>query len=132
MYSRILHSRPPQLITSLCILMLVLIVQACDPNPSIVCTEEAVPGLSIDVSDGLTGSFMSDSVTVKIIDGTYTENLQIQYDYYTSPFVGAYERPGAYQVITSRPGYVNDTLLVLVEKDQCHVITVQKTVKLYN
>jgi hypothetical protein len=108
------------------------IMQSCDPNTQVVCTEEARPGLTIYVIDGQSGFYLTDSVTVKIFDGSYSETLQLQYEYYSgAPFSGAYERPGTYQIITSKSGYTSDTTTVLVQKDECHVITEERTINLY-
>jgi len=114
------------------LLAFMTIMQSCDPNLQIVCTEESKPGLNIYVVDGQSGMALSDNVTVEISDGSYSETLQLQYAYYSgAPFAGAYERAGTYQIITSMPGYTSDTSSVLVQEDECHVITVERTIKLY-
>lgn len=110
----------------------IMFFQRCDPNTQLLCTEELRAGLSIQVQDGITGSYLADSVTIKIKDGNYEEELQSPYYfYYDEPFTGAYERPGNYQIVTSKAGYQNDTSYATVTEDQCHVITVNKVVKLF-
>jgi hypothetical protein len=109
----------------------IMLFQRCDPNTQIICTDESVAGLSITVKDGNTNNYLIDSVTIVIHDGNYQETLQSSYNYYEDPFAGAYERPGNYQIITSKSGYKNDTSYANVTENQCHVIPVNKTIKLY-
>lgn len=104
------------------LIVCLFIVYSCDPNEQYICTEEARAGLNVYVNDFETIQTLQQDVTVRALMGSYEETLTSPWSEF-APFTGAYERPGIYTIITSKPGYVNDTIQsVVIEKDQCHVI----------
>jgi flagellar hook assembly protein FlgD len=93
------------------------------------CTQEAKAGLTVYVQEMKTNFFLSDSVIVKAVDGTYTETL---ISFFSNPpsFSGAFERTGNYQITVSKKNYKTVSLSTNVTKDECHVIPQTLTVSL--
>lgn len=101
---------------------LLLVLASCNPNEKYICTEEARAGLNVYVNDSETIQILQQEVTVWAVMGSYQEVL-IRPSSDAGPFSGAFERPGIYSIITSKPGYINDTIQpVVVRQDECHVI----------
>ncbi|MFL9844085.1 carboxypeptidase-like regulatory domain-containing protein [Flavobacterium rhizosphaerae] len=110
------------------ILFTFLAVAACssDDDSSDNCTDVYTAGLIVTVQDG--GVMMTDGVTVTATDGDYIEELALQTD---MKFHGAFERAGTYKVTVTAAGYqpyVSEDLMV--DEDECHVITEEITVQL--
>lgn len=108
------------------LLFISLVAISCNSNDDstdvVNCTEEFVYGLNVNVKDATTSSVLVDGVTVKAVDGTYSETLEAVEN--ISTFLGAGERVGNYVVTVSKEGYQTFTSeVVSVEADQCHVLT---------
>lgn len=88
----------------------------------IVCTDEFVFGISIEVRDGSTGLPAALGADGTLTDGDYVESLQVLGD---DTMVGAGERAGTYDVRITKAGYEPWTAArVTVTADECHVRTV--------
>ena len=95
------------------------------------CTLELRPGIVIEVLDAM-GAAASCGAQAVITEGQYSETVQ-------NPSVpcietlllsGAHERPGAYTVRVSKPGFADVVFAdVAVTKGVCHVNTVALTAK---
>lgn len=108
------------------LLFISLVAISCnndDNNDGVVnCTEQFVYGLNVNVKDATTNAVLVDGVTVKAIDGSYVETLEISESIPT--FLGAGERAGNYVVTVSKEGYQTYTSpVVTVDSDECHVLT---------
>jgi hypothetical protein len=93
-------------------------------NPTdIVCTEQAVSGLSVQVRDSITGLPAGAGATVLATEGAYQETLTYGGTADPAGFHGAIERPGRYRIDITRAGYQPWTRAdVVVAEDECHVI----------
>lgn len=99
-------------------------------NNGRVCTMEARAGLQVTVRNATTNRALSDSTTVLISAGTYTELLQT-FPGSDSVYTGAWERSGTYIINVSRNGYKPASYgPVILEEDGCHVITQSHTIPL--
>lgn len=95
-----------------------------------MCTQEARAGLNIKVVDAITLKSLGDSLNVMAKEGAYSESLQL-FTGNDPYFVGAWERPGTYEITVSKNNY--KTLVsapVIVGKDACHVIAQTLTLTL--
>jgi hypothetical protein len=101
------------------------------PVPGIGCTEELRAGLVVEVRDAPTGLPAADGATGEITDGGYTETLLLEGGMLMPPnpalqLVGAWERPGIYNVSIAKAGYrFWRQPSVVVTADSCHVETVR-------
>ena len=90
-------------------------------QPNVVCTMEARSALMVTLVDAATGARVS-GATVRVTDGSHAENLA-EFD---GVYSGAHERAGTYTIVVSHPGYQQwQRAGVVVEEDECHVITEQ-------
>ena len=118
------------------ILLMASLVVGCKEGvtPARICTTEARAGIQVEVRDAASGMPAADSVTAYAQDGLFVDTLR------TFPVVppqgaltltGVYERPGVYAVVIMKPGY-RDWIHanVVVNKDECHVITVHLDARL--
>lgn len=95
----------------------------------IVCTEQFVFGLTVQVVDSVTGTAQATGSTLTLIEGTYVESTTDSFDGLT--LAGAGERPGTYLVSVARAGYHTWTVAdVEVTADECHVIPVSMLAEL--
>ncbi len=106
------------------VLLLILGCKSDDDNNDnqVICAEEAIIGLSIQVRDASTNGIILNSIEVTATDGDYTEDLVFQFD----TWFGAVEREGSYVITVIASGYDNltsDTIVVGKTDDDCHVIT---------
>ncbi len=102
---------------------------ACVDSTGIACTEIAIAGLRVDVVDALDGRVIRDA-TVIAIDGSYIEELRVLSERETK-HIGAWERRGLYTIAATAPGYLPGVRSdVRVTGDECHVRTVDVTVRL--
>lgn len=87
----------------------------------IVCTDEFVYGLSVEIVDATTGAPLAEGSTLTVVDGTYVENVTDSWD--GRSMVAAGERPGTYTVRVERGGYQSwERSGVRISADECHVI----------
>ncbi|MEK7248939.1 MAG: hypothetical protein AAB209_00810 [Bacteroidota bacterium] len=123
--------------TVLSALCFVAVVYGCkdDALRGRICTTEARTGIQIAVRDAATGAPAAYGVLAIAQDISFTDTLRAL-PYGTDPqsaltMVGVYERPGVYTVILMKPGY-RDWMRtnIVVNKDECHVITVQLDARL--
>jgi nitrous oxide reductase accessory protein NosL len=91
------------------------------------CSAVALMALDVVVQDG-SGGEVCDAV-VTATDGDFTQQLQVDL---VSPchYRGVTERAGTYTVTATRSGRSASASDVMVEKDECHVITKQVTITL--
>jgi hypothetical protein len=110
-------------------LLILFTATGCERHDDIPCTTEARAGIVVIVTDRATNTPLTDSVTISISDATgYNEPLQ---NHGNGFYYGAYERRGNYSLSVSRPGYqAYNASNILVEADDCHVITKNVEVKL--
>jgi hypothetical protein len=96
----------------------------------IICTEEARAGLQLTVRSGISGVVLTEGVSVLAVSGDYVEELQ---RYTGDPsFVGLFERPGLYEITVTKESYRQLILdSILIDADECHVITLVKDVSIY-
>jgi hypothetical protein len=93
-----------------------------------LCTEEARPALLVAITDSITGASSFSNVSVVARDGAYRDSV-FQLTYPGSPTSSqiplVYERAGTYELTVRASGYqvwVHGG--ILVQRDQCHVVTV--------
>ena len=93
-----------------------------EPGQSdIVCTLEARSALLVTVVDAQTGARVR-GATVRATTGEFSENLT-EFD---GQYSGAHERAGTFTIVVSHPDYQQwQRAGVVVERDECHVITEQ-------
>ena len=109
------------------LLMPVLMNTGCEKEKTydegIICTLQAVSGLTVNVRLQNSTNLQATGITVIAKDGAYTEVLEG----YTSSneiiFSGAIERKGNYVITVAKMGYKTYTSnVVTVAADSCHVI----------
>ena len=114
------------------ILTPLLILSSCESSDDdpIICTNEFVYGLHVDVLDATSGQPMVEGVVVTAVDGPYHEVLHNNVGLETT-FLGAGERIGNYTITVTKDGYLTQTLAaVAVPANVCHVVTQTRTVTL--
>ena len=94
----------------------------------VACTADFVPGVVVQISDSKTGAPLADSALAIAREKEYADTLD-PFEYTSEGPLGsqqgAGERAGTYDVIVTRPGYVQWRAHgVRVAKDECHVKTV--------
>lgn len=96
----------------------------------VFCTEEAVAGLEITVRSSASSDFLIDGITVVARDNDYIETLKNIIN--TTTFSGAIERTGIYTITVQGIDYESFTFPepIVVESDECHVITESREIKL--
>ncbi|MBX2992148.1 MAG: carboxypeptidase regulatory-like domain-containing protein [Bacteroidetes bacterium] len=100
-------------------------------NNGIICTTEARAGIQIDIRDSLSGQPAAIGATVVVQHNTYIDTLRGILLADSLTVSGAYERPGIYTIIITKSGYVDWIRPdVVVNKDECHVITVRLEARL--
>jgi hypothetical protein len=103
-------------------------------NGGRICSTEARVGIQVAVRDVITGLPAATDVLALAQDHSFIDTLR------TLPFgspdsaltlYGVYERAGVYSVMVKKTGY-RDWIRtnVVVDKDECHVITVQLDARL--
>lgn len=90
------------------------------------CTADARPGIIVEVRDSTTGTPLSNATLRILSDGRIVDSARSPAPRpEVLPLAGVYERPGIYDVVVERRGYVpwqRDD--IDVDHDECHVITV--------
>lgn len=90
-----------------------------EPEPGVICTLEARSALLVRPVDASTGAPIR-GATVRVTTGDFSENLA-EFD---GAYSGAHERAGTYTIVVSHPDYQQwQRAGVVVEEDECHVIT---------
>lgn len=114
----------------LLISLFLLLVIACGDSPTVpICTDEVRNGIVLRVYDANTGEDISCEVNAVVSDGEYRETLDASLcDAQTND--GAYglyglaERAGSYALVISADAYQDYSEQgIVIEEDQCHVIT---------
>lgn len=111
------------------ILLLTCSAMSCKKD-GVFCTEEARAGLQLTVRSGISGAVLTEGVSVIAVSGDYVEELQPYSG--DSSFVGLFERPGSYEITIFKESYRQLILdSILIDADECHVITLVKDVSIY-
>ena len=91
---------------------------ACGDGPLIACTDIFVYGVTVEVSDAVTGEPLEDA-TGTLRDGSFSEEMR---RHPRGILQGAGERPGTYDIAVTAPGHIPWTRDdVEVDFDGCHV-----------
>lgn len=91
----------------------------------VACTDEYVPGITVDVRDSQSGAQITDGVRVIARDGAFADTAE------NSHLAVAFERAGTYTVTVEKDGYQTWSRSgVRVSRDECHVRTVALTAQL--
>lgn len=113
------------------VMFLLLLIIGCEDNGTSgrICTAEARVGIQVEIRDAMTRNPAAEGAKATVNDGSFIDTLR------TLPVVppqgsltvyGVYERPGVYTVMITKPGYRDWVRSnVVVNKDECHVITAQ-------
>ena len=104
---------------------------ACADSTSLVCTQEARPGLSVYVRNSATSAGIASGASVVVHDGLYKDSVAFtanSADLDNFPISAAVERAGTYQVTVTKTGFAPWTQSdVRVTANRCHVNTVTLT-----
>lgn len=109
---------------ALAIVVAALIVQGCRViEPGLVCTDQYVYAVTVEVQDALTGGPPGSTPTGTLTDGEYQETMES----YGGQFLqGGGERPGTYDVEVRAEGYRPWRVEgVEAGHDGCHVESIQ-------
>lgn len=101
-----------------------------DETDAVACTMEARPGLVLTVQ-GLRGDIIKDATVIAIKDGLEVERQNetlLGGDNYSMLF----ENDGDFEIRVEKSGVESKSISVQIEKDECHVITEERTVTLEN
>jgi hypothetical protein len=102
------------------------------PSQPVACLDYAAAGLDITVRDG-SDEHVKPKICDAVVtarDGDYVETLEAPLHSDCS-YLGAWERPGTYALTVTRQGFAAATVEeVLVDADECHVITERLTIDL--
>ncbi|MGY8797509.1 MAG: carboxypeptidase-like regulatory domain-containing protein [Longimicrobiales bacterium] len=110
------------------LLATLLAVGACGTTEPVFCTQEARAGINVTITDALSGNALAAGSTLTIREGDYVERST---EAFGNVIAGARERAGTYEVSIAREGYHIWTQSgVVVDEDECHVITVTLDVAL--
>lgn len=111
-----------------------VLLAGCGNPTGVVCTENLVFGLTVNVRDSVTGVPAGRDATVIAQDGSYSETLQFLGAFSATDsltFFGAAERAGTYQITVTKALYRPWTRAgVEVTADECHVRPVAVEVRL--
>lgn len=114
--------------------LLGLLVAGCREtgiDNGIICTTEARAGIQINIRDAATGQPAANGATVIARHNTYIDTLRGFPLADSLTVSGAYERPGIYTIVITKSGYIDWIRPdVVVNRDECHVITVQLDARL--
>lgn len=109
--------------------LVTLATAACAPGMGAVCTDEFAYGLTVTVTDAVTGDRICDAV-VTATDGDHEETLEALLGD-ECVYIGAGERAGTYRVQAVKDGFAAAAAEgVVVAEDECHVIGEQVTLEL--
>jgi len=100
------------------------------PGSDVVCTLEARAGINLTAFDSVSGLPLGTAGTAVAQDGSYSEKA-IAIPGTPVRYSMAFERPGTYVVTVAVDGYQSWRATgVVVQRDACHVTTVQLTARL--
>jgi hypothetical protein len=103
----------------------------CSGSPSAVCTMEFRYGLSVYVTDSLTGTAVASGASLVARDGAFKDSVSHPGDrpeLNPLPLLTAGERAGTYQISVSKPGYLPwSRSNVRITANECHVNPVSVT-----
>ncbi|HEV2145927.1 MAG TPA: hypothetical protein VGR37_00775 [Longimicrobiaceae bacterium] len=102
------------------------LLAACTGNPfgGVVCTDDARPGVIVQLRQAPDGSELSGPATVIVRDGTYADTAHVPAGMSSAGL--AHERAGVYEVVVRKFGYTDwKRAGVAVEDGECHVRTVR-------
>ena len=103
----------------------------CSGSPSGVCTLEFRYGLSVYVTDSLTGTATASGASLVVRDGPFKDSVSHpsgRPEFDASPLLTAGERAGTYQISVSKPGYLPwSRSNVRITANECHVNPVSVT-----
>lgn len=112
------------------LLVVSLLLTACEIPSLTGCDAFAAPGLAITVRDSASGAPVNDSVRVVARSGTYADSIDGS-SFGNGSFALAYERAGLYSVTVTHPrARTWERTGVRVREDRCHVIPTQVNARL--
>lgn len=95
------------------------------------CDTFAARSLLITILDDRTRAPIPAGATVKVVEGTFEEVVDVPMDYGNDPVGMVFERPGRYSVTVTKGGYHTWSREgVVVSDDGCHVKTVRLEARL--
>lgn len=107
-----------------------LLAATCeDDDDTVPCPIENVYGLYVEVVDAVTGENVP-IVHVSIVEGDYSNTLNLEPGSDPPVYRGALERPGTYQLTVTKQGYQTHTAVVVLEQDRCGVVQQRLLVEL--
>ena len=92
--------------------------------PVVTCTEIAMAGIVVEVTSAATGGPLGDGSVMTLRDGSYSETVDLVSG---NALLGAWERPGTYDVSVARAGFdtwTRNGVVVEESDDGCHVVQV--------
>ena len=100
-------------------------VSGCDLFGPRYCTTEAIAAISVEIRDVADARPLADSATARVTDGSFSDTLMVcalTMDYRPLSRCGVWERPGTYDVLVTRRGYLPWSQTgVHVSRGKCHV-----------
>jgi hypothetical protein len=109
-------------------IMLPIIVGACDNFIGVRgCDTIALPGVTVEVRDSITGQPAVDGAKLLLVAGAYRDSAGFPLGgaLDRTTLSGAHERPDRYLVTVTKPGYAEWRSFAWVREDDCHVKTVR-------
>lgn len=101
----------------------VLVVQGCGEGVGLICTDQYVYAVTVEVRDSVTGGPLGSPPTGILTDGQYREDMELHGDL---TLQGGGERPGTYEIEVRAAGYHAWRMEgVEANHDGCHVENVQ-------
>lgn len=108
----------------------IVVMAACDGDPIVACTQQAVPGIAVSVQDSVSGAPAGRGARIIAKDGAFADTARAT-STYDGPYPLAVERSGTYTVTVEQQGYrAWSRSGVSVTRDQCHVRTAAVTARL--
>ena len=114
--------------------LLILLFSACsedDDQDNEPCPFGLAIGLSIEVIDSATGTFVAEGIRVRATEGFYTEDLLLGTDQNENQsYLGAVQRPGTYRITITGELYEtfsSELIEVSLTEDGCRVSTEHRT-----
>lgn len=106
-----------------------LISAGCGLSEPVVCTDEAVPSIHVEIRDSVTNALVGAGARVIAADGSYADTAFASS--HADVVSLAHERPGNYTVTVAQTGYqVWNHSAIQVRRGICHVQTVAVVARL--